>query len=92
MNPLWTSRPELMSQFGIAESLCKTPHDVAVEMAALVEDSVMYPGGTVLETSIRGAKVVPPPEWTEVYRQALDRTSGIPGEKMKKKSETGALV
>ena len=61
-------------------------------MVALVEDGTKYPGGTILETSLRGTKVVPPPEGFEGFRRALDRTSGLPGEKMKSKGERGALL
>ncbi|KAI9779422.1 MAG: hypothetical protein M1839_007387 [Geoglossum umbratile] len=91
MTPLWTSRPELISQYGLVEQVCQTPSDVATEMVALVEDGTKYPGGTILETTLGGTHVVPPPEGYELLKAAIERTSWIPGEALKGKGERGGL-
>ncbi|OMP86665.1 putative oxidoreductase [Diplodia seriata] len=66
--PLWTpptedgkgGRADLLREFGYAESTILEPRDVAEAAVRLVEDAE-YGGGTVLEVTTRGTRVIP--EW-----------------------------
>jgi hypothetical protein len=58
--PLWTDRPDKMSQFSIQDDEALSPDDVAKGMLDLVQKGE-YGGGTVLEISMAGTRVIP--EW-----------------------------
>lgn len=58
--PLWTNQPEKMVQFGLNESESVTPMDVGEAILSLVEDG-QYEGGTVMEITPYGTRVIP--EW-----------------------------
>ena len=81
---------ELAALYGFTDEVCMTPDEVAVEMAALVEEGTKYPGGTILQTTRRGTKVLPPPEGYEESIKVISGANGSPGEKIK--GERGALV
>ena len=57
MTPLWTDRPDKVSQFGVTDSNAQTPEHVAQLMLSLVTDE-KYPGGTMLETTVAGERVL----------------------------------
>lgn len=64
--PLWTADPEKMKRFGTTPANSITPEAVAESMLTLVEQE-KYPGGTCLEVSSAGSRVlgvwdIPAPE------------------------------
>ncbi|TVY68906.1 Short-chain dehydrogenase reductase 3a [Lachnellula suecica] len=65
--PLWTDYPEKMKQFGYMLENSITPEKVSQDMAELVTEG-KYGGGTCLETSATGTRVlgtwnIEPPSW-----------------------------
>jgi hypothetical protein len=90
MTPLWTSRPELIAQYGITEELCQTSNEVAVEMASLVEEGTKYPGGTILLTSKKVTRLMALPEGLELFTKTITVASTLPTAKIK--NERGALL
>ncbi|KAI9719761.1 MAG: hypothetical protein M1812_003249 [Candelaria pacifica] len=56
--PLWTDREDKMSQFSFRDMPSNTPEEVAKAMADLVQDG-QYDGGTVLEITVAGTRVIP---------------------------------
>ncbi|KAI9761865.1 MAG: hypothetical protein M4579_000805 [Chaenotheca gracillima] len=59
--PLFSDSIEKTKQFGVSRAVALTPDEVAQTMAALVEDG-KYPGGTCLEITKLGQRVVAPPQ------------------------------
>jgi len=57
VTPLWTDRPDKVSQFGVTDSNALTPDQVAQSMLDLVTEE-KYPGGTMLETTVAGQRVL----------------------------------
>jgi hypothetical protein len=55
--PLWTDHPEKMKRFGYDEATAVTPESVAKAMVEIVTQG-KYPGGTSLEVSISGTRVL----------------------------------
>ncbi|KAH0537501.1 hypothetical protein FGG08_005719 [Glutinoglossum americanum] len=68
---------------GITDENSQTPEEVAVEMAALVEDGTRYPGGTILQTSRRATAIAPPPEGFKILKEIISGSIGLPGERLK---------
>jgi hypothetical protein len=58
--PLWTARPDAMSNFSYSAVNALSPLDVAERMIELCQQA-KYVGGTILETAIGGTRVIP--EW-----------------------------
>ncbi|KAI9847594.1 MAG: hypothetical protein M1837_002168 [Sclerophora amabilis] len=56
--PLFTTYPDKVEQYSIREETALSPDDVASCLLSLVEDG-QYGGGTVLEITRRGTRVVP---------------------------------
>jgi hypothetical protein len=64
--PLWLDRPDIMKQFGYDPEHTITPKRVAEDMYELIING-KYGGGTCLENSISGTRVlgtwnIPPPQ------------------------------
>jgi hypothetical protein len=55
--PLWLDRPDLMAQFGYDPDYTITPQRVAEDMYELITNG-KYPGGTCLENSLGGTRVL----------------------------------
>jgi hypothetical protein len=77
--PLWLSRPDLMEQFGYNPEHTITPERVAEDMYELITNGE-YPGGTCLENSIGGPRVLgtwnveqPKSLGTSVLKEVRDR-------------------
>lgn len=78
--PLWTKHPEKTKQYGYETSDSVAASDVAEAMLLLVQDE-RYAGGTVLEITAMGTRVIP--EWNisppasmlvdVVSQEAIDR-------------------
>lgn len=73
--PLWTDHPKVMERFSVTQEISITAEDVAKAMDSLVEDG-SYPGGTILEISKAGIRVIP--EWNIDPPKDLEGTTVAP--------------
>lgn len=58
---LWADRPSTMNNFRYEAEHAMSPTDVAERMIEICQNKAKYSGGTVLETSLYGTRVIP--EW-----------------------------
>lgn len=57
--PLWTAHPDQMAEFTYDAAKALSPGQVADAMLEMVQDGSTYPGGTMLEISAGGRRVIP---------------------------------
>ena len=58
MSPLWTDRPDLISQYSLHDQKHNTTDEVATAMCNMVQSKV-YPGGSIVQFSPEGTSIVP---------------------------------